>query len=192
MKYLILNGMYENDSFIPRIEKIVSEELHKRKIDGETIILNEYEIKPCLGCFKCWIQTPGICVINDYAREVSKKKIQSDVVVYISPITFGGFSSELKKALDREICLISPFFRVYKGEIHHETRYDKYPNLLVLGILQQPDSEQEEIFTTLVERNVLNNFAPKHSTQIINHSEQEEEIKKKIIEGINALGDESV
>ena len=192
MSYLILNGMYEEDSFIPLVEKIVVEEFKKRNINGETIVLHKQEIKPCIGCFKCWVQTPGICIIDDYARNVTKTKIQSDVAVYISPVTFGGYSAELKKAIDREIGLISPFFRVYKGEIHHETRYDKYPDLLVIGTLQEPDKEQEEIFTELVERNILNNFAPRHNTQIIYHSENEEEITKKICEGLDVLGDENV
>ena len=94
-----------------------------------------------------------------------------------------------KKALDRSICLISPFFRVYKDEIHHETRYDKYPNLLVIGTLEKPDPEHEEIFTTLVERNVLNNFAPKHSAQIIYYSDEESTIKEKVEAGLNIVGD---
>jgi multimeric flavodoxin WrbA len=184
--------MYKDDFFIPKIEKIVSEEFHKRYIKGETIILHEHDIKPCLGCFKCWVQTPGVCIIDDYAREVAKKNIQSDNLVYITPITYGGYSAELKKAIDRGIGLISPFFRIHHEEIHHETRYDKYPNLFVLGILEKPDPEQEEIFSTLVKRNVLNNFSPKHSSQIMYHTEDEEEIRKKVVEGINSLGDESV
>ena len=192
MSYLILNGMYKDDSFIPKIEKIVSEEFQKRNINGETIILHEHKIKPCLGCFKCWVQTPGVCIIDDYAREVAKKNIQSDNLVYITPIIYGGYSAELKKALDRGICLISPFFRTHHEEIHHEPRYDKYPNLFVVGILEKPDSEQEEIFTSLVERNVLNNLAPKYNAKIIYYSEDKEEIKRKIIEGLNVLGDENV
>ena len=192
MSYLILDGMYRDDSFIPKIEKIVSEEFQKRKINGETIILHEQEIKPCLGCFKCWAQTPGICIIDDYGREVAKKSIHSDNLIYITPVTFGGYSAELKKALDRAICLISPFFRVYKDEIHHETRYDKYPNLFVLGILENPNHEQEEIFNTLVKRNVLNNFAPKHTSQIIYFSDDEHEIKKKVTNVLSILGDNNV
>jgi multimeric flavodoxin WrbA len=192
MSYLILNGMYEDDSFITKVEKIVSEEFQKKEINGETIILHEHEIKPCLGCFKCWVQTPGICIIDDYARVVAKKNIQSDNLVYITPITYGGYSAELKKAIDRGICLVSPFFRMHHEEIHHELRYDKYPNLFVIGILEKPDPEQEDIFTTLAYRNVLNNFAPKHSIKIIYYSENEEEIKMKISDGLSDLGDESV
>ncbi len=192
MSYLILNGMCKDDSFTPKVEKIVSEEFNKRNIKGETIVLHEHEIKPCLGCFKCWVQTPGICIINDHAREVAKKNIQSDNVIYLTPITYGGYSADLKKALDRGISLISPFFRIHHDEIHHETRYDKYPNVCVLGILEKSDPEQEEIFTDLANRNVLNNCAPKHSSQIIYHSMDEKEIRRKIVEGINDLGDDNV
>lgn len=189
MNYLILNGMYEADSFIPKVEKIVSEEFNQKGIKGETIVMHEKNIKPCLGCFKCWIQTPGICIIDDYAREIARKMIQADNLIYISPVHFGGYSSELKKALDRSLGLLSPFFRVYKDEIHHETRYDKYPNLIVIGTLEEPNSKQEGIFSELVERNVLNNFAPKHSTQIIYHSDDESTVKKKIENGVRIVGD---
>ncbi|MHA1953539.1 MAG: flavodoxin family protein [Candidatus Heimdallarchaeaceae archaeon] len=189
MSYLVLNGMYKDDSLIPKIEKLIFEEFHKRESKGETIVLHEKDIKPCLGCFKCWIQTPGICIIDDYGRETAKKMIQADYLIYLTPVHFGGYSSELKKALDRSICLISPFFRVYKDEIHHETRYDKYPNLLVIGVSEKPNPEQEEIFTALVERNVLNNFAPKHSAQIIYSSDEESTILEKIEAGLNSVGD---
>ena len=192
MSYVILNGMYEGDSFIPLIERAISEEFKKKNINGESIILNEQDIKPCLGCFKCWVQTPGICIINDYGREVTKKNIQSDYLIYLSPIVYGGYSAELKKALDRAICLISPFFRVYHDEIHHEQRYDKYPKFLVFGILPNADSEQEEIFNELVERNVLNNFAPDHASTIIYQSDDDATIERKTKECLAIVGDMSV
>jgi multimeric flavodoxin WrbA len=189
MSYLILNGMYKDDTFIPKVSELISEELKKKELKGETIILHEKDIKPCIGCFKCWIQTPGICIIDDYGREVAQKVIQSDYLIYLTPVHFGGYSAELKKALDRSICLISPFFRVYKDEIHHETRYDKYPNLLVIGVSEKANQEQEKIFTDLVERNVLNNFAPKHSARIVYHSDEKSTIIEKIEAGLNNVGD---
>ena len=192
MSYLILNGMYEDDSFIPEINSIISEEFEKQNFTGEILTLHKEDIKPCLGCFKCWIQTPGICIIDDYGREVARKMIQTDNIIYITPITFGGYSPELKKAIDRSIGLLSPFFRVYKDEIHHETRYDKYPNLIVIGTLEETNTEQEEIFRKLVKRNVLNNYAPKYSSTIIYHFDDEQAIKKKIENGLSIIGDESV
>lgn len=189
MNYVILNGMYEDDSFIPRVNQMVSEEFQRNKYTGDTVILHDKEIKPCLGCFKCWVQTPGICIIDDYGREVVKRMIQSDVLVYITPINYGGYSAELKKALDRSIGLLSPFFRIYKNEIHHETRYDKYPNLIVIGTLEKPNTEQEEIFTTLVKRNVLNLFSEKYSSQVIYKDDDDATITKKIERSLATVGE---
>lgn len=187
MSYVILNGMYKDDSFIPRINQMVSEEFQRNNYVGDTVILHDEEIKPCLGCFKCWVQTPGICIIDDYGREVAKKMIQSDVLVYITPINYGGYSAELKKALDRSIGLLSPFFRVHEKEIHHETRYDKYPDLVVIGTLEKSNTEQEEIFTALVKRNVLNLFSEKYSYQVIYKDDDDDAIITKKIESSLAI-----
>ncbi len=184
--------MHKDDNLIQELEKIVSEEFQIQNIKGESIVLHKQDIKPCLGCFKCWVQTPGVCIIDDYAREVAKKMIQADNLVYITPINYGGYSSELKKALDRSICLIMPFFRIYENEIHHETRYDSYPNLIVIGTLEESDPVQEEIFTSLVKRNVLNLFNPKHNSQVIYHSDEESTIKKKVENALSIVGDNNV
>lgn len=188
MSYVILNGMSPEDDFIQKVSLFISDEFQRTDYDGKTIILHDKEIKPCLGCFKCWVQTPGICIIDDYGRETAKKMIQSDILVYLTPITYGGYSAELKKAVDRSLGLISPFFRVHENEIHHEMRYDKYPNLLVIGTLDKPNPDQEEIFTTLVKRNVLNLFCPKYTSKIIYTDDDEATIKKKIEESIGEVG----
>ena len=192
MNYVILNGMNENDSFLQETNRSIENELLKQGFQGESILLHEKDIKPCLGCFKCWVETPGICVIDDYGRETAKKMIQSDYMIYLTPICFGGYSAELKKSLDRALPLLSPFFRIYHEEIHHEQRYDKYPNMIVYGILDEPNKEQEEIFTELVKRNSLNNFAPKLASQIIYKSDDQKVIQDKIQVGLSILGDESV
>ena len=86
--------------------------------------------------------------------------IGSDVLVLLTPVTFGGYSSEIKKAMDRSICMVSPFFRRVDGEVHHKLRYRRYPALAAVGVLHEPDEEQERIFGTLVERNALNFASP--------------------------------
>ena len=192
MEYVILNGMNENDSFLQEINNSIENKFLKKGFQGESILLHEKDIKPCLGCFKCWIETPGICVINDYGRETAKKMIQSDCMIYLCSIQYGGYSAELKKALDRALPLLSAFFRVFHEEIHHEQRYDKYPNMIVFGILDEPNEEQEKIFSELVKRNSLNNFAPKSACQIIYKSDEQQSILDKIQDGLSVLGDENV
>ncbi|MDD5265056.1 MAG: NAD(P)H-dependent oxidoreductase [Candidatus Bipolaricaulis sp.] len=126
----------------------------------EVIPLRERTIAPCRGCFGCWVKTAGECVIDDEGRQVARAIARCDLLVYLTPVTFGGVSFELKKVLDRMIPNISPFFARVRGETHHQRRYRKTPRVIGLGILSQPDREAERVFKTLVERNGLNLRTP--------------------------------
>jgi len=165
MKAVIFNGAKENDSTIDKIKFELITQLTAKGWIVEPIELRNKRIAGCLGCFGCWIKTPGMCVIDDYGRESTKKALHSDLLVWLTPITFGGYSSELKKALDRLIPILLPYFESYHGQIHHKMRYDKYPNLLVVGT-QTHSSGHEETFSMLTERNVLNFRSPRHVTGV--------------------------
>jgi multimeric flavodoxin WrbA len=45
--------------------------------------------------------TPGECVIKDAGCDVARDVSHSDLVILLTPMSFGGYSSELKKAVDR-------------------------------------------------------------------------------------------
>ena len=87
------------------------------------IISDNGNIKPCIGCFSCWIKTPGKCVIKDGYDNIADLIHKADEVVIISRYTYGGPSSFVKNALDRCIGFVSPFFEVYMDEMHHKKRY---------------------------------------------------------------------
>jgi multimeric flavodoxin WrbA len=118
--------------------------------------LDRMAIKPCRGCFACWLKHPGVCAIKDDEESVHKAMAGSDVQVWITPVTFGGYSPALKKALDRSIPNILPFFIKVRGEVHHPQRYAKRRSFLAFGTLASPDAEAERIFHNLVQRNALN------------------------------------
>ena len=134
--------------------------------------LRDEKIAYCLGCFECWTKTPGLCRIDDTGREVVESIIGGDLVIYLTPITFGGYSSELKKAVDRSIGLLSPFFTRIDGEVHHQARYDRYPSLLGIGVLPASHPVQEQIFDTLVGRNAINLHAPRHCSLVLCRSQE--------------------
>jgi hypothetical protein len=138
-----------------------------------------------MGCFGCWIKTPGVCVIDDAGRDIARRMIHSDVVVYLTPLMFGGYSSELKKAIDRSIPNISPLFRLMKREVHHAKRYPRNPRLAGIGICSNGpvDPDEEDLFETLVGRNAINLHAPASAAGVVCIAE-EDDIRRRRIERI--------
>jgi multimeric flavodoxin WrbA len=165
MNALVLDGFrgVEGQSILA----VLTNALAQAGYATEVVALRDKTIAPCLGCFGCWIKTPGECVIDDDGRAVARAAVRSDLLVYVTPVTFGGFSSELKKAVDRLIPNISPFFARVRGETHHQKRYPRCPSLIGLGILPQSDREAEAIFKTLVEHNALNFRSPRTAAAVV-------------------------
>ncbi len=159
MKTTILNGALPGDGFVDSVAQVLADHLVSRGGRVQIWTLRDEKVAYCLGCFECWTKSPGICRIDDAGRTVAASIIAGDLVVYLTPVTFGGYSSVLKKAVDRSICLVSPFFTQIDGEVHHQPRYARYPALLGIGVLPAPHPARERIFRDLVERNALNLYA---------------------------------
>jgi multimeric flavodoxin WrbA len=189
VKALILDGTRSKESFLEDVHQTLARGLAAAGCEVASMTLRDLEIHHCVGCFGCWVQTPGECTIDDSARAVARSFITSDVVVFFTPVTFGGYSAELKKALDRIICVVSPFFDRIDGEVHHKPRYRRYPRLLAVGIQPRPDRESEEIFTTLVARNAINLHAPAHAAVVFDSHQTGEIVEERLqslIQGLEA------
>jgi len=167
MKIAILDGGLADQTTTDAIRTLLIATSREQGDQVQPFVLRNQKIAYCLGCFECWTKTPGRCRIEDESQAIAAAIIHSDLVIYLTPITFGGYSSVLKKAIDRTICLISPFFTKINGEVHHRKRYTHYPNLLGIGLLPQPDPEQAAIFSKLIERNAINFHAPTHASLVL-------------------------
>lgn len=158
MNVLILDGGPRDGRGVP-CRKLAATVAGEARAKGHTVTtfeLDGLDIKPCQGCFACWLKHPGTCVHKDDQEPVLRAMAASDVQVWITPITFGGYSSALKKALDRFIPNILPFFELREGEVHHPIRYPRRRGLIVLGTRPTADPEAERTFRELVLRNALN------------------------------------
>jgi len=180
VKTTILNGALPGDNFTDGVAQILAEQQAARGGQVRTWTLRDEKVAYCLGCFECWTKSPGICRIDDTGRAIAASIIAGDLVVYLTPVTFGGYSSALKKAVDRSICLVSPFFTQIDGEVHHQPRYRRYPALLGIGVLPAPQPAQERIFSTLVGRNALNLYARSQRSVIVYRSQPAAEIAKAL------------
>ncbi len=173
MNITVLNGALTGDATTEAVYDLLLTELAARGHPVTPFVLRDIEITPCTGCFGCWMRTPGRCVLPKGAHDIAEAVVRSELTVLLTPITFGGYSSELKKALDHTIMNILPFFTKVAGETHHVPRYEEHPNLLALGVLPAPDAESERIFRTLVERNSINFYAETHAVGIFTPAQLE-------------------
>lgn len=180
MRALILNGALAGDTALAEIEQALDSALAGRGWDVQRVRLRDVMIAYCQGCFDCWVKTPGVCQTRDGARDVTRALVRSDLLVLLSPVTFGGYSSELKKALDRSIGIVLPFFTRIHGDVHHAARYARYPALLVIGVTDEPSTEEERVFAALVARNAINFHAPMHSVAFVQRDEPPERMRAAI------------
>ncbi len=56
-------------------------------------------IHPCIGCDHCGMGGP--CVFNDDMPNILDTILESDMIVFATPIYYFGFSAQIKSAIDR-------------------------------------------------------------------------------------------
>jgi multimeric flavodoxin WrbA len=158
MKILVLNGNPdpERESFDAYIERFV-ERVKSDGHEAEYMQLRNLKIKPCSGCFACWVKTPGLCILRDDAPEVARRYIRSDHVILASPLIMGFVSAVLKNAMDRNVPLVHPHLEDVAGEVHHKKRYGAYPVISFL-LEKEPftDGEDMAILTDIFRREAIN------------------------------------
>jgi multimeric flavodoxin WrbA len=156
VKAILLDGSQASSNTGERVRAALTAQLQARGWDVEHIVLHEKNIGNCGGDFLCWIKHPGKCMLDDDNRVIAAAIVASDLMVYLTPVTFGGYSSALKRMADHQIQNISPFFARVEGETHHHRRYRKNPGLLAVGWMDAPDEQSEALFRHLVWRNAIN------------------------------------
>ncbi len=157
MKISLLNGNPDaaNTGFETYLRQLVAalESDHQVTV----LTLRDLDIAYCVGCWGCWVKTPGECVAQDASADVCRAVINSELTLFASPLRMGFVSALLKKTMDKMIPIIHPYIVVDQGEAHHRTRYARYP-LLALLLEQGADADAEDvaITTDILSRTALN------------------------------------
>jgi len=168
----------DNDckNYTKTYSKIISV-LLELKSTYENLEITKNSLKSCMGCLDCWLKTPGECVINDFGRIFASKVINSDLFIILTPIVFGNYSNTIKRALERLISNLHPYFELINGETHHKRRYNKYPIVIPIGILNESNLEEERLFRALIKRNLINLYSEGSKEIIISSENQVIEIE---------------
>ena len=153
--------------------------IHIKKDEIKFIDLSSLKIANCMGCFGCWIKTPGKCVIRDDAVQVYPDIAKSDEVLYISRVKYGGYDTIMKTMLERAIPVQMAFIRLVNGETHHVQRA-VVPKKALIVAYGADTEEEEEVFRHLVARNAKNmNFA-QYKICFVRDEQVEEIVRKEL------------
>lgn len=176
---VLLNGLGTEDKDLATLLDILIDEIHSTGATVQTYTLQDIKMGSCVGCFGCWLKTPGICLEPDAGRDIAQAVVQSNTTILLTPVIFGGYSSEIKKIQDRWLPLILPYLGIYHGEVHHPPRYSRYPRLVGIGIQRQPNNEEANLFKILVGRNAINFHAPNHAAAVVLSTDDPERLRQQ-------------
>lgn len=124
MKITIIN-LGENKTLAHKIQ-----DFYRESNKGPEIIIHnssDMEIQDCIGCWSCWLKSPGTCALKDDAYILYKDYINSDEVVILFNTENGFIDGNGKTFIDRLIQHFLPYIKLRNGECCHLKRYDKYP-----------------------------------------------------------------
>lgn len=156
MKITVINGNPVTsplNNYLAQLKSTLETYGHK----VEQIDLRDLRLRYCIGCFGCWVKTPGECVSRDASLEMGRAVMQSDFTLWAAPLKMGFPSELLKRANDKHLPLIHPYMEVDHGEAHHLKRYDHYPRLgLLLEKEPGTDDADLKIVTDIYSRTGLN------------------------------------
>ncbi len=126
---------------------------------SEHILLAGKKINHCIGCFSCWLKTPGVCVFkDDMAPILEKLKAHRGILVFATPLYVDNVTGLMKNFFDRMIPIASPYF---KPDEHGECRHlmeggGAMPRLVVISNCGFPEQTHFEALKVLFRRMARN------------------------------------
>lgn len=157
MKALLISDKdYQAETYL-KLKNLICSFLEDKGFEITITDIGRDDLAFCMGCFGCWIKTPGECVIQDGIKEINKSFVGSDAVIYLNPVIFGQFSANIKNAVDRWIPNILPFFITRPdGSTMHPSRYEKYPAQIIIGYGDELSPEDSQLFTDITKKHRRN------------------------------------
>lgn len=145
----------------------------------EWIDLSKLKIANCVGCFGCWIKTPGKCVVRDDAVKIYPRIAASNKIMYISRVKYGSYDTLMKAMLERAIPIQQAFIRLLDGETHHVQRNVVPKQAVIIGY-GDISEEEKDLFQQLIARNSKNMNFERYRIIFSTESELEKTVKSEV------------
>jgi multimeric flavodoxin WrbA len=111
----------------------------------KVVRLGDQSITACIGCWNCWLKTPGRCVMKDQMAEFYPDYVNSDTVILLMDTAQGFINHQAKAFIDRTIPHYHPYIEIVDGECHHVARYECYPDMVFYYDTEGLTNQEEQV-----------------------------------------------
>ena len=149
-------------------------------IEADYVSLDGVEIKPCVSCGGCTYKTYRKCVVRDDGDWIYPKCIKADVLIFVTPITFGSYSFKIKRVFDKFGLIMDEHYYVKNGEMVKGGKKGGKFKFFAIGINENCIEEEIKAFNNLVKENLI--ITRGVGSSYIVDSKLTSEMSRKIIE----------
>ncbi|MEA3336623.1 MAG: NAD(P)H-dependent oxidoreductase [Chloroflexota bacterium] len=150
MKVLALNGS-------PRMKASSTYHMLTPLLEGmeaagaetELIHIRKLDLEVCIGCYTCWVRTPGECIHKDKDSMVAAmdRYNTADLVIFGTPLYHFSMSGIMKTFIDRTLPRIEPWLIPHPdlpGVTFHPERFHKPNKIMLVSPCGFPEFEHFE------------------------------------------------
>jgi multimeric flavodoxin WrbA len=108
MKVVSVFGSPRKKGNTATVLNLVEEELRAQGHEVDRIDITKHKVNGCIECYTCQAKPdePG-CPQKDDLLELFQRVIDSDAVIYASPMFCWSWTAQLKPFIDRHFCLVT-------------------------------------------------------------------------------------
>jgi len=112
--------------------------------DIEVISLHKHDIRPCTGCWMCWLNDTGECIFKDKddAMALYTKVEWADMIVLAFPLYADSIPGILKNFIDRGVHRLYPYMIEGLSKTRHPRRKIKDQSAVIFSICGFPEIKQ--------------------------------------------------
>ncbi|MEJ2211624.1 MAG: NAD(P)H-dependent oxidoreductase [Anaerolineae bacterium] len=104
MKILAIMGSPHRGNSLQATQRIEERLARYDDVEFEYVHLKDLELKPCRGCFVCFMKGDERCPVKDDKAAIAQKLEEADGVIFVSPVYSMHVSYLFKQFVDRFSC----------------------------------------------------------------------------------------
>jgi len=118
--------------------------------ETELIHIRKLDLEACIGCYTCWVRTPGECIHKDKDSMVGAMKSYNtaDLVIFGTPLYHFTMSGIMKTFIDRTLPRYEPWLVPHASEpgmTGHPERHHNPQKMLLVSPCGFPEFENFEV-----------------------------------------------